>query len=158
MEKKGFMLAEVLIISTLLIGVMTFMYTQIRSLNNAYTREFKYNTVDGLYNARIIKEYLDTIYNFDSLNKTEFINKDTINSTYFNKLTEKLGILKIVVTNKNNEVYDYLTNNYSSNIPYIGNDTSYYEKLVEFSITLEKDTKKHIIVAYEDGTFSDYKF
>jgi len=158
MKKNGFMLAEVLIISTLLIGVMTFMYTQIRSLNNAYSREFKYNTVDGLYGARVLKEYLDTKYNFNTLNTTEFINKNTLNSNYFNKLTQKLGVLKIVITNNNANVYNYLTNNYNINSPYIGTDTSYYEKMIEFSTTLDHDNKKHIIVAYEDGTFCDYKF
>lgn len=155
MNKKGFMLAEVLIVSTLLIGLMSFMYIQINSISKAYSREFKYNTVDGLYGARIIKEFLDTKYDLDSITSTFFIND---NSSYFNKLTQKLGILKIIVTNKNGNVYDFLVNNYGNNLPYISNDTSYYEKLIEFSTDLKNDSNKHIIVAYDDGTFCDYKF
>lgn len=155
MNKKGFMLAEVLIISTFLIGVMSFMYIQINSISKAYSREFKYNTVDGLYGARIIKEFLDTKYDLNSITTTFFIND---NSAYFNKLTQKLGVLKVIVTNKSEDVYNYLINNYDNNLPYITNDTSYYEKLIEFSTDLKNDSKKHIIVAYDDGTICDYKF
>jgi len=158
MKKKGFMLAEVLIVSTLLIGVMSFMYIQINSINNAYSREFNYNTVDSLYGARVLKEFLDTKYDFNNLNTTSFINKNTLNSNYFNKLVEKLTVLKIIITNIPKNIYDYLKNNYSQNTPYIGTDTSYYEKLIEFSTKLENDSKKHIIVAFQDGTICDYKF
>jgi len=158
MEKKGFMLAEVLIVSTLLIGVMSFMYVQTNSINKAYSREFKYNTVDGLYGARIIKEFLSIKYNLNNLNATSFVNKNSLNSNYFNKLMEKFDILKIIITNNNENVYNFLVNNYSQNTPYIGTDSTYYEKLVEFSSKLENDGKKHIIVAYKDGTICDYKF
>lgn len=73
------MLAEVLIVSTLLIGVMVFMYTQIRTLTLNYTRSFNYNTVDGLYGARVIKDFLmneNTYKNFDS---TTFVETNKIN-------------------------------------------------------------------------------
>lgn len=39
MKKNGFMLAEVLIVSTLLIGVMVFMYSQIRTLLWQHNRD-----------------------------------------------------------------------------------------------------------------------
>lgn len=154
MKKKGFMLAEVLIVSTLLIGLLSFMFIQIKSINSAYSREFKYNTVDSLYGARVIKEYLDTKYDFNTLNTTQFIN---INSNYFNKLVEKLGVLLIIFSN-NNSVYEYLTENYDLAQNYIGANNSYYEKIIEFSTKLEFNSKKHLIILYEDGNICDYQF
>ena len=147
MKKNGFMLAEVLIVSTLLIGVMVFMYTQIRTLTLNYTRSFNYNTVDGLYGARVIKDFLmneNTYKNFDS---TTFVESNKINrKDLFNALVTELGINKIIVTN-----------NYSKASSYTG-DTSYYEAFITFTVTLKEDKSKHIIVAYNDGTYADYKF
>jgi len=161
MNKKGFMLAEVLIVSTLLIGTMGFMFIQINSITKAYAREFNYNTVDALYGAHVLKEYLDTKNYFFNVTTTKFIDKNEVNSSYFNTLVEKLGVLKIIITNNNEDIYEYLRNNYSNNTPYIGTDISYYEKLIEFSTSLERtydESYYYIIVAYEDGTFCDYRF
>jgi len=164
MNKKGFMLAEVLIVSTLLIGTMGFMFIQINSITKAYAREFNYNTVDALYGAHVLKEYLDTKNYFFNVNTTKFIDKNEVNSSYFNTLVEELGVLKIIITyysedNNNEDIYEYLRNNYSNNTPYIGTDTSYYEKLIEFSTSLTYDNNYYyMVVAYEDGTFCDYRF
>ena len=81
MKKNGFMLAEVLIVSTLLIGVMVFMYTQIRTLTLNYTRSFNYNTVDGLYGARVIKDFL--------------MNENTYKNVQKNKIGDTLFIFLI---------------------------------------------------------------
>ena len=157
MKKNGFMLAEVLIVSTLLIGVMAFMYTQIRTLTSSYAKSFKYNTVDGLYGAKIVYEFLMTENEYNEFNKTSFIDKNKISRlTYFDALIDELGILKIVISNDSKNVYNFLTNNYNNATSYDGN-TNYYESFITFSTTLNS-SGKHIIIAYSDGTFCDYKF
>ena len=158
MKKNGFMLAEVLIVSTLLIGVMVFMYTQIRTLTLNYTKSFNYNTVDGLYGARIIKDFLMNENTYKDFDSTTFVEIDSINrKDLFNALVTELGINKIIITNNNIQVYDYLTNNYNNANSYTG-DTSYYEAFITFTVTLREDNNKHIIVAYNDDTYADYKF
>lgn len=157
MKKKGFMLAEVLIVSTLLIGVMVFMYTQIRTLTINYNRSFTYNTVDGLYGARVIKDFLANENIYNKYNETTFVEKDKINrKELFEALIEELGINKIIISNNSTNIYDYLKNNYSKAESYNG-DVSYYESFITFAVTI-KDEGKHIVVAYNDGTFCDYKF
>lgn len=157
MKKNGFMLAEVLIVSTLLIGVMVFMYAQIRTLTFNYSKAFKYNTVDGLYGAKIIYDFLITEDEYSSFDKTSFIDKSKINkSEYFDALVEELGILKIVISDDSKNVYEFLTNNYSYANGYDGS-SEYYESLITFSTTLNS-SGKHIIIAYNDDTFCDYKF
>lgn len=157
MKKKGFMLAEVLIVSTLLVGTLSFMYIQLRTLTINYNKSFKYNTVDGLYGARIIKDFLINEDEYNLFNKTSFIDVNKINRIdLFNALVNELGIDKIVVSNNINSVYGYLTNNYENANSYSGK-TEYYESFITFVSTL-KDSGKHIIVAYNDGTFCDFKF
>ena len=93
----------------------------------------------------------ENIYkNFDS---TTFVESNKINrKDLFNALVTELGINKIIVTNNTTLVY-----NYSKASSYTG-DTSYYEAFITFTVTLKEDKSKHIIVAYNDGTYADYKF
>lgn len=157
MKKNGFMLAEVLIVSTLLIGVMAFIYIQLRTLTVNYNKSFKYNTVDGLYGSRVIKDFLLNENEYSSFNTTSFVYDNKINrKDLFNALINELGIYKIVISNNVNDVYNYLINNYDNASSYDGN-TEYYESFISFSTTL-KDSGNHIIIAYNDGTFSDYQF
>ena len=133
------------------------MYTQIRTLTSSYAKSFKYNTVDGLYGAKIVYEFLMTENEYNGFNKTSFIDKNKISRlTYFDALIEELGILKIVISNDSKNVYNFLTNNYNNATSYDGN-TNYYESFITFSTTLN-NSGKHIIIAYSDGTFCDYKF
>ena len=71
-------------------------------------------------------------------------------------MVSELGILKIVISNDSKNVYDFLTNNYNNATSYNGK-TDYYESFITFSTTLNS-SGKHIIIAYNDGTFCDYKF
>ena len=157
MKKNGFMLAEVLIVSTLLIGVMVFMYAQINTLTTNYNRAFKYNTVDGLYGAKIIEEFLYTENNYKNITTTKFVNQNEINQkTYFNALVNELGISKIIITNNSANVYDFLKRNYDNANSYSGK-TDYYENLISFSGTLTSDNNnRHIIIAYNDDTYCYY--
>lgn len=157
MKKKGFMLAEVLIVSTILVGTLSFMYVQLRTLTINYNKSFKYNTVDGLYGARIIKDFLTNETNYNEFNQTTFVEKNKINKIdLFNALINELGIEKIIISNNINNVYTYLKNNYDASRSY-NDKVEYYESLIDFTATL-KTEGKHIIIAYSDNTFSDFIF
>lgn len=162
MKKNGFMLAEVLIVSTLLIGVMVFMYSQIRTLTINYNKSFKYNTVEGLYGARIIRDFLETENNYKTVGNPKFVERNSINNKdYFDKITEELGITKIITTNNSKAVYSYLKNNYDNAASYqtsaYNGQTNYYESLITFASTLTENGN-HIIIAYDDDTYCDYKY
>lgn len=58
MNKKGFMLLETLVASTFILGVLIFLYIQFANLQRAYNTSFKYNTIPGLYNAKLLGEYI----------------------------------------------------------------------------------------------------
>ena len=66
MNKKGFMLLETLIVSTILVGVLIFLYIQLINMKGSYEVSFKENTISGLYIAKEIAEYIytnDSVYN-----------------------------------------------------------------------------------------------
>lgn len=48
-NKKGFILAETIAVSTVVLAALIIIYSQFVSINNSYYRSFIYNTVDNLY-------------------------------------------------------------------------------------------------------------
>ena len=65
-NKKGFVLAETIAVSTVVLASLVIIYTQFVSVNNSYNQSFHYNNVNNLY-------LIDNIRNFiaqdNSLNK-----------------------------------------------------------------------------------------
>lgn len=57
-NNKGFTITEVLILSTVIIGVLIFMYTQFKNINRSFQYSFKYDTVEGMYKANNIAKFL----------------------------------------------------------------------------------------------------
>jgi len=57
-NNKGFAITEVLILSTVIIGVLIFMYSQFKNINRSYQISFKYDTVEGMYLANNIINYI----------------------------------------------------------------------------------------------------
>ena len=73
-DNKGFVITEVLILSTVIIGVLIFMYSQFKNVNRSYQYSFKYDTVEGMYLANNIVNYIND-GNFDKL--VELLNNDS---------------------------------------------------------------------------------
>lgn len=65
-NNKGFMLAETLIVTAFVAGVLIFLYIQFTSLNKSYEETYIYNTVEGLYALEDIKSYIE---NDDNINQ-----------------------------------------------------------------------------------------
>lgn len=58
-NKKGFVITEVLILTTVIMGVLVFMYAQFKSINRNYQYSLKYDTPEGLYLANNIINYIN---------------------------------------------------------------------------------------------------
>lgn len=58
-NNKGFVVTEVLIISTVVIGILIFMYAQFKNINRSYQYSFKYDTVQGMYLTNNIVNYIN---------------------------------------------------------------------------------------------------
>lgn len=58
-NRRGFMLIETLVASTIILGALIFLFVQFSSIKRAYETSFKYNTIPGLYNAKVLTTFLE---------------------------------------------------------------------------------------------------
>ena len=111
-NNKGFMLAETLIVTTFVAGVLIFLFIQFSSLSSSYNEYYNYNTTENMYALEDIKDYImsDTnIYNKikDNISASTYMNisscEDFTNKDYCKKLLQLENIKELyVMANKFN--------------------------------------------------------
>ena len=57
-NNRGFMLVEILLVVTVIVTSMIFLYVQITNMDDTYDSVFHYNTVTGIYAMENIKNFL----------------------------------------------------------------------------------------------------
>lgn len=158
-NNKGYALTEILILSTVIIGVLTFMYIQFKNINRGYQNSFNYDTVEGLYLANNILNYInsdgyDTLV--ESLNNSPQGYIDITNcdvnlfetSTFCEELLNKSKVKQVLFTEEN--LYKI-----KSNMLNLDNDMKNYIKQIKTT----NDTKDYrIIVKYDNNTFASLRF
>lgn len=122
-NNQGFVLAETLIVATVVMAALVFVYSQFRTVNQSYKRTFHYNTVEGLYAVDNIKTYLmndgmdvlKLLFNNDS---TQYVDVTAcpdvyiMNSTYCTQLMKTLDVKQVFLTkNKIDEFQSYVSGN-----------------------------------------------
>lgn len=152
-NQKGFTLVETLIVSSFVVGVLIYIFSQFVILRKGYNNTFTYNTVEGIYGAKNIDRYLANHENdkvrtlLNGKSYIEITNCTGFNNTdYCNTLFSKLNVKTVlVVTNMDTLRSDLKTNN------------PYSEGIYQF-ITTKKEKKDEsgyrLIVEYKDDTFS----
>lgn len=149
-NNKGFMLAETLVVTTFVAGVLIFLFIQFSNLSKAYDESYNYNTVEGLYALEDIKVMIEqdnTIMNYienniDELNFIDITNCDNFTDVnYCLKLLELENVNKIIITN-NSVPYDKI--NIAS------------EDFMNFikKISKEGNEPYRIIVAFKNSTYA----
>ena len=158
-NNKGFVITEVLILSTVIMGVLVFMYTQFKAINRGYQYSFRYDTPQGMYLANNIINYIND-GNYDKL--VELLNNtpkgyiditecniDNSNLiTYCNSLFQKSDIEKIIFTEEN-------LVKLKQNMSELDNDFKNY--INQIKVTNEKNDHR-IIIKYKDKTFATMRF
>lgn len=158
-NEKGFALTEVLILSAVVIGVLTFMFIQFKSINRSYQRSFKYDTPEGLYLANNILNYINE-NNYDMLvdkllntsdGYIDITNCD-INlyntSSFCEDLYDKSGIEQIIFTKEN-------PSKIKMNLKNLNNDMQDFIKQIK---TINSESDYRIIIKYTNGTFATMRF
>ncbi len=106
-KNKGFMLAETLVVTSFVAGILLFTTIQFINISNGYNENYKYNTVEALYALNTVKNYI-----LDDSKAISFINTNVTSNNYVNlkscdmftneircqKLLELEGISEIMVT------------------------------------------------------------
>lgn len=155
-NKKGFMLAETIVISVVVLGALIFIYTQFMTVNKSYQNSFHYNTVDKLYATKNIVEYIKTdgLYLLMSSLTDEYIDITDCSSAYFvegnycENLLHNLHAKTVLFTKE-----DITDLKKVSNLPF-SEGLKRYIKTMSF----DKEDRYRIIVEFEDNTYASLKF
>ena len=161
-NNKGFMLLENLIVSTILVGVLIFLYIQLVNVKESYDNSFQSNTVPGLYVSKEIAEYIfanDTVYNslVNRLNNSQYgyveISSSDVNfKELFNgkSLSPSMQVETIIFTD-DNEKLDELKNSLVQKVS-ISNNVNFNNFILKMNT---KRTKyKRLFVEFKDKTFA----
>lgn len=108
-NQKGFMLTETLIVSTLVIGILLFLFIQFRGINQSYNTVINYNSADALLAAENLRTFYfndnyDAIEEYYRNNHLKFLDltncpNSVINlQEYCNSITSKLNVKKVLFT------------------------------------------------------------
>ncbi len=156
MKNKGFMILEVLISSTFIIGVLILLYIQFINLQKNYERSFTYNTVPGLYIAKNVVNYISEVgYSkaIDDLNNKDnsYVNLSNIyiDGSLYSDIIKKSNIKQIILTYNNPSIIqNYLSLN--------KNDLNFNKKFRDFikKIPKNEDGGYRIIIEYNNNTYA----
>lgn len=148
-NKKGFIMAETIAVSAVVVTILVIIYAQFSSVYNSFYKTFKYNSVNNLYLARNVKNYVANNLNENLINS---LNGDTYyvdlsscplaylnNHSYCKALYEASDIETVIFTHENldllkeslNEVnvFKESMNNFIKYINYSGDG---YRIIIEF--------------------------
>ena len=153
-DNRGFMLTETLIVATLLITVLLFMYVQFKNVMRSYERSFKYNTINNIYALNNVKKYIESenyVLMANSLFNKDFLELNKCQSVYFkdqnycNELMQNLNIKKLYLTQQN--------------LQYIKDKKIFDNNTQEFidSIDFNSDDGYRLIAKFDDNTYGTLK-
>jgi glyceraldehyde-3-phosphate dehydrogenase/erythrose-4-phosphate dehydrogenase len=155
-NKKGFVLAETITISVVVITTLVVIYTQFISVDNSYYKSFKYNNVNNLYLVNQMKTFIiesKATSLYDSITIENLYLDITDCSSYFveymycDSLIKAMDAKRVIITK-------YNTTDLSNNV-----------KAYDFSETLQgfiknaktKDLGYRLIVEFNDDTIASLK-
>lgn len=142
-NNKGFTMLETLITSTLIISTLVFLYVQFNNLKRNYDDNFRFNTVQGIYNAKELVKF----YKNNPGAQCDFSTNPCINPLNSDS-TRMYTILNI----KNSIMMSDLTSN---TIDYSKILSACNQNCQRFISKIKTNTSNtRLVVIYKDNTFA----
>lgn len=143
-HQSGFMLAEAFIVATVVLGVMVFMFLQIKTIINGYDRSFRYNTIPGIYHTKEIVNFIKNNtddYNLLQLqvNKDGYVVIDSTDST-FSEIFKDANVKTFIMS----------TGDMSS----LKNSETILPKFQKYIKTLTTSINYKFIIEFNDDTYA----
>ena len=140
----GFMLAETLIVTTFVAGVLIFLFVQFSTLNNSYDESYVYNTVEGLYATDDIIDYIKTDSKVLEYIKTNVDSNTYVDITDCRELFSLENIDKVFIS----------TNEISYDI------NAYDDKFKKFISKINKEGNEsyRVVAAFKNSTYATVRF
>jgi len=156
---KGFVLAETLVVTTFVAGVLIFLFIQFTSLSKNYEQSYKYNTVEGLYALRNIRDYIlddnNTLLSItEKIDGSNYTGKEYLEITECSDFSEKEYCLKLFELYNINRIYVSL-NKFNKTV-----FKEFDEEFKTFINLIKSDgsEKYRLIVEFNDSTFATIRF
>lgn len=156
-KKRGFILAETIVISTVVMTSLVFIYIQFNSVNNGFNRTFKYNSVNNLYLTNEVKKF---ILNSGSLKLTQalddnslsYLDLTTCSTSYF---TEYIYCQTLFDNIKAKKVL-FTTSDVTNLKAEVASNNSISSGLATFikAINSSNTGSHRIIIEFEDDTYA----
>lgn len=153
-SKKGFILAETIVVSTVVISALVIIYTQFISIINSYSRSFKYDSVEDMYAVNNINKYIvnDGYEELKlALNSNNYVDITDCSTDYFTEylycrnLMEQLNVKKAIFTKED-----------ITNLTVGSFDEGLKKYIKAINSDLEPD-RYRVIVEFNDNTYSSVK-
>ncbi len=159
MSKKGFVLAETLIVSVFIMSLFMMFYTNLYPLIGEYEKRSSYDDITSKYTAHFIRKMIlqtgnDNLLkgNQDYVDITECPNGYFVNTTMCFAYKEKYHISKMYVTKYHIESFKNMVK--TSNLP--RGFMEYVENLPKFQTPSNRQAYKRVIVemTYPNGSIT----
>lgn len=143
-NNKGFMLAEVFIVSSFVLGILVYMFVQTNSIMRNYNKSFSYDTVQGLYIANEVKKFL----NYSGYDESDLADAcDSyqifdVSDYYFDHIKQLTNIKTVILGN-----LDYIKENAI-------NDTNISAKEKSYIKYLGEKDKCVLLLEFNDDTYA----
>ena len=151
---RGFMLAETLVVTTFVAGILIYLFIQFTNLSQNYNDAYSYNTVEGLYSLRNVRNFIikdtsaltsiDDIIESDGYVEITDCTKFT-EKNYCLKLFELENIKKIFITNNNFDKELFSTSNEG------------FKKFIR-KIKSQDNYKYRILAEFNDSSYATIRF
>lgn len=141
-NQKGFVLAEAFIVSTFVLGILVFMFLQIRTIINAYDKSFSYNTIPGIYINKEIKKIIqanDYTTILEEVNNNDYVIIDSSNTDY-NDIFEASNAKTLVIS--------------KGDLTSLKENETLSPKFQDYIKTLVDSNRYQFIIEFNDDTFS----
>ena len=166
MKDKGFVLVETLVASTVILGALVFLFIQFKTIKNAYETSFTYNTIPGLYNAKVLSSFLEN-YGYtnieNELNSNTkgyvLINTENCNIYYDSKVSIEMCEKILKQINAKRVLYVNSITNLQSKISQlkadaVENSDIFDNDFTKFINQLVDDGHKKIIIKFKNDTYA----
>lgn len=153
-NNKGFMLAETLLVTTFIAGVLIYLYIQFTNLNKNYDDSYNYNTVEDLYALYDVVEFINSdeyAISYIENNITEQKYIDISNCSLF---TDSVLCKKLLSLENINEIF--ITTN---TVPK-ANITDYTSGLMNFinKINPSGIETYRLVASFNNNTYATLRF
>lgn len=156
-NNKGFLLVETLVVSTFCLTVLVILFLQFKNLVISYNNSYKYNTVEGIYSLKAVKDYLKD--NNKTLTNTTIITTTSSGNTVCTGNVKDSFVPSYcdsIIADGNFKTIIYLKDTSLSSLK---SSCSYNEGLCNFIRQLNTKNRTHRLIAeFNDETYASITY